>query len=250
VASNGAILDSKSPLILEGLEFHRPGGRSRAAGTPALVRVHRASLHVAHCRFVVRGGGKAVLVTCPADLTARNCGFEAAWGSSWALGFAGAGRSKVHLEQCVIHGGRTALDFTRPPKDMSVTLVNNTVWVTGPLMLGWQGPKKAGPAARSGVTLHASGNILYRVSPLLEALARGGDRPDAEQLPRGFVRLGPGRSAYGVGPGGTDLGADVERVGPGEAYQRWTKTPDYHEWRKRTNALIGARGGQPPAGEP
>jgi len=31
------------------------------------------------------------------------------------------------------------------------------------------------------------------------------------------------------------VGADVALVGPGEAYQRWTKTPDYLEWRKKTH---------------
>src|SRR5262249_40592775 len=77
VASNGAILDTKLALILEGLEFQPPGGTTRAPGTPTLVRAHRASLHVAHCRFFVRGQGNPLLVTCPADVTVRNCTFEA-----------------------------------------------------------------------------------------------------------------------------------------------------------------------------
>jgi hypothetical protein len=55
---------------------------------------------------------------------------------------------------------------------------------------------------------------------------------------------------HGAGPGGTDVGADMALVGAGEDYQRWTKTSEYHEWRKTTNALMQAKGGQPPSGEP
>jgi hypothetical protein len=251
VASNGAILDTKSPLVLEGLELHRPRGPSRAPGGPALVRAHRA-LHVAHCRFLVRGRGKALLVTGPADVTARNCEFEAEEASS-ALGFAGAGRSKAHIEQCAVRGSRAVIDFTEPPKDVSVTLVNNSVWVTGPLLLGSQGPLKAGPAAAKGpIRLHASGTIFYRQPRILPEPGPGGafDRSDFEPLPPGIVGLEPGMVGRGAGPGGTDLGADVEQVGPGEPYQRWTKMPEYRQWRKRTNALMGGKGGRPAAGGP
>jgi hypothetical protein len=29
----------------------------------------------------------------------------------------------------------------------------------------------------------------------------------------------------------------VDLVGPGEAYERWKKTPDYQEWLKETGQL-------------
>jgi hypothetical protein len=252
VAGNGAILDTESPLVLEGLELQLPGGPPRAPGAPALVRARGASLHVAHCRFGVRGEGKALLVTCPADVTARNCEFEGESDASSALGFARPGRSKVHIEQCVLCGGGAAIDFTGPPEDVSVTLVNNSVWVTGPLLQVSQGPSKAGPAAKGPIRLQASGNIFCGQQPLVGAPAGGPviDVSDAEQLRRGVVRLDPGMLGHGAGPGGTDLGADVVLVGPGEPYQGWTKTPDYREWRKKTNALLRARGGQPPAEVP
>jgi hypothetical protein len=245
VASNGAILDTQSPLVLEGLELQHRGGPPKAPGTPDLIRAHRASLHVAHCRFVVRGGGNALLVTCPADVTARNCEFGAARDASSALGFAQAGRSKVHIEQCVFGGG-AAIHFAEPPEDVSVTLVNNTVWVTGSLLLVSQGPSK------SPIRLHAARNIFYGQQPLVRAPAGGRviDNSDAEQLRQGIVRLDPGMPGKGAGPGGTDVGADLGLVGPGEAYQRWTKTPEYREWRTKTNALIKAKGGQPPTGVP
>jgi hypothetical protein len=237
VASNGAILDTKSALILEGLEFHRLHGPARAPGTPALVRVQRAPLHVAHCRFLDRGEGNALLVKCPANVTARNCEFEAAPNASSALAFAETGRSVVHIEQCVIHGGEAAIDFAGPPENMSVSFMDNTIGVTGPI-LQVQGPHTATTtAAKSPLRVRASGNIFYGQQPLVRAPAheRAIDSSDAEQLQRGIVRLDPGVPGYGAGPGGTDVGADVTLVGPGDAYQRWRKTPDYHEWRKKTH---------------
>jgi hypothetical protein len=44
----------------------------------------------------------------------------------------------------------------------------------------------------------------------------------------------------GALPGGKDLGADVDLVGPGEAYERWHKTPAYQDWLKQTDALLNA----------
>jgi hypothetical protein len=247
VASNGAVLDTKSPLILEGLELQRPGGLSKAPGTPALIRSHRASLYVAHCRFVIKGESNSLLVTCPADVMARNCEFEAAHGGSWALRLAQAGRSKVHVEQCVLSCGALAIDFTEPPEDLAMTFVNNTADGRGPLLLVSQGPSKAGPAATSKnpIRLHASGNIFYGQQPHLRVPARGRviDISDAERLRRGIVRLDYGIPGRGAGPGGTDVGADLGLVGPGEAYQRWTKAPEYREWRQKTNALLQAKGG-------
>src|SRR5262249_61730327 len=92
VAGNGAILDTKSPLVLEGLELHRPGGESKGPGAPAVVRTHQSPLQVAHCRFVVKGESNTPLVACPADVTARNCAFEGAPGADCALRVPPAGR--------------------------------------------------------------------------------------------------------------------------------------------------------------
>jgi hypothetical protein len=36
---------------------------------------------------------------------------------------------------------------------------------------------------------------------------------------------------------GKDLGADVDLVGPGPAYERWKKTPDYQQWLKDTKQV-------------
>jgi hypothetical protein len=213
-----------------------------------LIRSRRASLHVAHCRFLCKGESTALLVTCPADVTARNCEFEGDPDASSAFGFTEAGRSKVRIEQCVLWGRALSIDFTEPPEDMSVTLVHNTAHVTGPFLVVSPGPSKAGPAAtsKSPIRLHASGNIVYGEPPFLRVPARGRviEAADAERLPRGLVRLDPGMLGKGAGSGGTDLGADLRLVGPGEPYQCWTKTPEYQEWRKSTNALMQAHGAQ------
>jgi hypothetical protein len=253
VASNGAILNTESPLILEGLEFHRRGGPSKATETPYLIRAYRASVHVAHCRFFIRGEGNALLVTCPAEVTVRNCIFEDDQDTSSALGLAQAGRSKVRIEQSLFYG-RTAIDFMEPTENMSVTLVNNSAWSTGPLLHVSQGSSKTGPVATSTnpIRVHASANLFYVAPDFLRAPTgrRVVDLADAEQLRQGIVRLDPGMPRKGAGPGGTDVGADLGLVGPGEPYQRWTKTPEYREWRKITNALMLAKNGHPPSGVP
>lgn len=62
----------------------------------------------------------------------------------------------------------------------------------------------------------------------------------ADLQPADF-RLAKGSPGQGVLPGGKDLGADVDLVGPGAAYERWKKTPEYQEWRKKTEELMSAK---------
>jgi serine/threonine protein kinase len=47
-------------------------------------------------------------------------------------------------------------------------------------------------------------------------------------------RLGAGSLGYRAGKDGKDLGADVDLVGPGAAYERWKTLPEYQEWLKET----------------
>jgi hypothetical protein len=54
--------------------------------------------------------------------------------------------------------------------------------------------------------------------------------------PRDF-RLLEGSAGKGAGPGGRDLGADVDAIGPGSAYERWKQTPAYQEWLKTTGQV-------------
>jgi hypothetical protein len=38
-----------------------------------------------------------------------------------------------------------------------------------------------------------------------------------------------------------DLGADVDLVGPGAAYERWRQTPAYQEWRRKIEELMATK---------
>jgi hypothetical protein len=50
-------------------------------------------------------------------------------------------------------------------------------------------------------------------------------------------RLRPDSPGYRAGSDGKDLGADIDLVGPGEAYERWKKTPEYQQWLKDTGQV-------------
>jgi formylglycine-generating enzyme required for sulfatase activity len=54
-------------------------------------------------------------------------------------------------------------------------------------------------------------------------------------------RLHADSPGKGAGTGGRDLGADVDRVGPGKPYEEWKKTDEYKEWAKKTEQLMMAR---------
>jgi serine/threonine protein kinase len=55
-----------------------------------------------------------------------------------------------------------------------------------------------------------------------------------EQLTPDDFRLRADSAGYRAGADGKDLGADVDLVGPGAAYERWKKTPEYQQWLKET----------------
>lgn len=58
-----------------------------------------------------------------------------------------------------------------------------------------------------------------------------------EKLTADDFRLRPDSAGYKAGKDGKDLGADVDRVGPGAAYDRWKKTPEYQKWLKETGQI-------------
>jgi hypothetical protein len=51
------------------------------------------------------------------------------------------------------------------------------------------------------------------------------------------LRLRPDSAGYRAGKDGRDLGADIDLVGPGAAYERWKKTPAYQDWLKKTGQV-------------
>ena len=75
----------------------------------------------------------------------------------------------------------------------------------------------------------SEGRIRYDGGDLIEKL-----KAHPEQLTSEDFRLRPDSAGYRAGPDGKDLGADVDLVGPGPAYDRWKKTPEYQQWRKET----------------
>jgi hypothetical protein len=56
----------------------------------------------------------------------------------------------------------------------------------------------------------------------------------AGQIALDRFRLHAASAGKGAGANGQDLGADLERVGPGEAYERWKNTAEYQQWLKET----------------
>jgi hypothetical protein len=58
-----------------------------------------------------------------------------------------------------------------------------------------------------------------------------------ERVTPADFRLRPDSAGYRAGKDGKDLGADVDLVGPGPAYERWKKTPNYQQWLKETGQV-------------
>jgi hypothetical protein len=87
-----------------------------------------------------------------------------------------------------------------------------------------------------------------------DLVAKAGNTPE-QVIPEDF-RLRADSAGYRAGTDGKDLGADVDLVGPGPAYERWKKTPEYQQWLRDTKqfraeafrpepkafALLGAKG--------
>jgi len=69
------------------------------------------------------------------------------------------------------------------------------------------------------------GRVRYQGGDLLAKLVAA-----PEQLTPEDFRLRPDSAGYKAGKDGKDLGADVDLVGPGPAYERWKTTPEYQEW--------------------
>jgi hypothetical protein len=62
-------------------------------------------------------------------------------------------------------------------------------------------------------------------------------------------RLRPDSAGFRAGADGKDLGADIDLVGPGEAYERWKQTPEYAEWRKLVAESMTATKTDAPRGD-
>lgn len=73
------------------------------------------------------------------------------------------------------------------------------------------------------------GRVKYQGGDLIAKTALTPEQITAEDF-----RLRPDSAGFRAGKDGKDLGADIDLVGPGKAYERWQKTPAYQQWLKET----------------
>lgn len=81
----------------------------------------------------------------------------------------------------------------------------------------------------SSETDSLQGRVRFQGGDLLSRVATAPETITPEDF-----RLRSDSPGYRAGPDGKDLGADVDLVGPGEAYERWKQTPEYQEWLEHT----------------
>jgi hypothetical protein len=77
-----------------------------------------------------------------------------------------------------------------------------------------------------------TGQVRYHGGNLLAKLATAPETVTPDDF-----RLRPDSAGYRAGKDGKDLGADVDLVGPGPAYERWKKTPEYQQWLRDTGQV-------------
>jgi hypothetical protein len=76
------------------------------------------------------------------------------------------------------------------------------------------------------------GRVRYQGGDLLAKLKAAPEKLTPEDF-----RLRPDSAGYKAGKDGKDVGADIDLVGPGPAYERWKKTPEYQQWLKETGQV-------------
>jgi hypothetical protein len=86
-------------------------------------------------------------------------------------------------------------------------------------LAGWLRLWKAGESGS------VEGTIRYEGGDVVAKMTAAPERTASDDF-----RLRPDSAGYRAGKDGKDLGADIDLVGPGEAYERWKKTPDYRQW--------------------
>jgi WD40 repeat protein len=118
----------------------------------------------------------------------------------------------------------------------------NNVYPQSVSLLGLYGkPPEPLPAGKGLADWDRFWGVKDTASVPGEIRYRGGDLrsravTQLEQVAAEDFRLQAGSPGHGAAKGGLDLGADVDLVGPGPAYERWKKAPEYRQWLKDTGA--------------
>jgi hypothetical protein len=162
-----SLLQTDAPLVLEGLEFHCPERRNAQPGRYLrLILAPRAPLHVANCRFVVKGDNADVIVLAYGSATCevRNCQFVGAIHSclDWRAHTAG----RLVLDNCVAVGPGHGVSFSDRETDLdtvSLDAAQNTLVTYRPIHFALDAGVPGRPAERPApvARLNATGNIVH-----------------------------------------------------------------------------------------
>lgn len=307
-----------APLVLEGLELQADSLAEIPLAPQHLLVSSRASVHVAHCRFIARRCSCIWVVDAP-RLVVRNCellgaegralgGRHAPGGGQWIIDncvqATGTGLSyfyqhtslqdaSIRITRCSLtaeagfrvdvsklptfaESGPTKLSrldisdsildtdkllcvnhfpaLAPPPAEAEALLGRLLDWqgrrnLYGEKLLQWSVGGKLLPPhgcqtlaewkdywqsseadSRQGRPRFQRGDLLSRVTAAPEKVSA-----------RDF-RLRPDSVGYRAGKDGKDLGADVDLVGPGPAYERWKTTSEYQQWLTDTGQLAKTGG--------
>jgi hypothetical protein len=126
-------------------------------------------------------------------------------------------------ERNLYRNGISFQKMVRVPKPGDRERASEEVMPSGRTLADWQrlwGSPDSG--SMQGVIRYEGGDVLAKT-----------EASPARVAPADF-RLRADSAGYGAGKDGKDLGADVELVGPGTAYEGWKKTPQYQQWLKDT----------------
>jgi hypothetical protein len=213
-----------------------------------------------NCRFAAAPGQyslgfNSLPPASPQQSDIENCIFPGPWG------VVVVGASPLSIRQCTLAGAvgielRVTLALGKPksaPQPQRVVLENNVFACTNVCKVNYVGP--AGGGLPDGVrklwewtekgNLYKNEALFLQMAPQFKAsadakydltawhkfwkIANTGSIHDAIRLTPDF-RLEKGSPGHGILTGGKDLGANVDLVGPGTAYDNWRVTDEYRQW--------------------
>ncbi len=146
------------------------------------------------------------------------------------LGVEQGGDQVATLEPAEAEGALLRLVRWRGERNLYAGTRPLLAWTAGWKLLPPHGPQTLDEWKRFWNTSE-SGSLEGRVQ------FQGGNlasRPDIDRLTPEDFRLRKDSPGYGALPDDKDLGADMDLVGPGPAYEHWKTTPEYQEWLEET----------------